>query len=371
MRVVHVVPSLHREASGIFPAVIELANSLVRRGVSVCIMTLEPTASEILKLDAKVRLEVYDRFPFPSRLGVSFGMKSALTRIHERADVLHVHGLWMMPNIYPALVANGVPIIASPHGTLSQWSIGRSRLKKLVAWHVLRQKRHIQRASLFHATSEQEAEDIIRFGVRSPVKVIPNGVALPLIPVSRPDQRWRTLLFLGRIHPTKGVEDLLRAWQVLQARFEDWKLVIAGPGETAFLDDMKQLSRKLGLKNYRFCGPLYDAQKYQQIVDSDLYVLPSKSENFGFTIAEALGCGVPVVTTRETPWKMIEESGSGWWIESGSQALIGALEAAMSCSRQELRARGELGKGLVKKCFDWDVIGERFSEVYLDVVKKR
>ena len=364
--VAFVVPDLHKEASGVAPAVVELASELARQGTAISLHTLEPTPQPHPGLAPGVDLHVYARSRLLWRLGWSNDMYRGLRAACREARIVHSHGLWMMPNIYPAFACarTGARLVVSPHGTLTGWAMARSRRRKKLAWYLLGQRRLIDQAALFHATSEGECDDIRRQGGRAPIALIPNGVTLPAIdkPLRPHDQR--VLLFLSRIHPKKGLDLLLQAWARLQGTHPEWRLEIVGPDNEGYEAEMKALAQQLSLQRVEFRGPLFGREKYAAYARADAYVLPSWSENFGYTVAEALACGTPAITTRETPWPVLEHEGCGWWIDTGGEPLLACLRNVLATSRTELDRRGTIGRNWVARELGWPSIGGKMLQSY-------
>ncbi len=323
------------------------------------------------RTDDDIGLLTFPRRSFPYRIGRSPEMYRWLSReVRSNAvDVVHNHSVWMMPNVYPGWVTrnSNVPLVVSPRGTFSRWALNRSRAVKFLFWNGL-QKRAIAHAAMFHATAESEYEDIRRLGFRQPVAVIPNGIDLPSrarkekMP-ARPEAR-RHLLFLSRIHPKKGIDNLLRAWAHIEARFADWDLRIVGLSEAGHLDELRHLSQSLKLKRVRFDGPLYGADKLRAYRSADLFVLPTHSENFGMTIAEALAAGCPVITTKGAPWAGLTEHRAGWWIDIGVEPLRQALEEAMAKEPEALAHMGASGRAWMAREFSWERIAEQMLGSY-------
>lgn len=182
-------------------------------------------------------------------------------------------------------------------------------------------------------------------GFRQPVAIIPNGIDIPS-PIEKTPGGMRTLLFLGRIHPVKGLDMLLPAWGSVQVCFPDWELRIIGPDNGGYLDKMRSLASKLGLMRVEFFGPLFGAEKWQAYAEADLFVLPTCSENFGMSVAEALASGMPAIVTRGAPWSGLSGYGAGWWVEPSRDALVASLENAMALPADSLMAMGQCGRGL-------------------------
>ncbi|SUS07994.1 Glycosyl transferase, group 1 (fragment) [uncultured Defluviicoccus sp.] len=241
-----------------------------------------------------------------------------------------------------------------------------SRSKKRIAWWLLGQRLTLTRADCFHATAESEYEDIRRLGFRQPVAIIPNGIDIPALPYSgsrRSDRR--TLLFVSRVNPKKGVDTLLTAWGALAARYPEWDLAIVGPSDPpGYLDEMKALATRLGLVRVSFVDPLYGSAKSEAYWNADVFVLPTHSENFGLVIGEALAHGCPAITTREAPWAGLEAERCGWWIEDSLGALTAALDHAMSLDRDALAEMGARGRVWMERDFGWDGIAQQMASVY-------
>ncbi len=362
MNLVHVVPSIAREASGPSYSVPRLAESLAALGHHVELHTLGK---------ANVHEQGYCHHTHASwfmigRLGVSPRLRDALRLAASNAHILHSHGLWMMPNIYPANAVRGTEcrLVVAPRGTLSPWAMRRSRYLKQLVW-ICGQRNVLEQAHCFHATAVSELEDICRNGLTAPVAVIPNGIDLPAPTFDENLTHGpRRLLFFGRLHPVKGIDVLLRAWKTLQGRFPQWDLHIAGSNYDGCLAGYRKMAQELGLKRVAFTGPAYGEQKSRVYRSSDLYVLPTHSENFGMTVAESLAHGVPAVVTKGAPWQGLEHNGCGWWIDIGEEPLTKCLHEVMTLSREELQACGARGRAWMQRDFSWDTVGRMMHDTY-------
>ena len=362
MHLVHTVSHVGHEASGPSYSVPRLCEALGAGGHDVLLLTLErgePRSSPYFRHAAH-------RAGLPGGLGgVSGGLRRALLEALQTADVMHNHGLWLMPNVYPALAARraGKPLMVSPRGTLSPMALARSSWRKKVFWQLF-QARAVRGAQCLHATSEQEFRDIRAFGLSLPVAVIPNGIDLPPRAASVKSDGPRRLLFLGRIHPIKGLETLLQAWRNVGARFLDWELRLVGPGSGNYVAKLLRLSAELGLERVVFAGERYGEHKAQEYAAAELYVLPSFTENFGMSVAEALAQGVPVVTTTGTPWKGLQDRGCGWWVPPDAASLERSLGEALGKSPAQLSRMGETGRAWMESDYAWERVAREMGEVY-------
>jgi glycosyltransferase involved in cell wall biosynthesis len=307
----------------------------------------------------------------PARLGRSPKLYRALRdRVKSgQVDLIHSHILWQMVSTYPARAVRGTPtkLVASPRGSLSETAMKQGSAFKPVFWRLL-QQRALAAADCLHATSMQEYEDIRRLGFRQPVCVLPNGVEIPNQGPGHTPRR-KEVLYLGRLHRIKGLENLLQAWAQVTTHFPDWSLRIAGPTESygrgpGHATQLKDMAAELRLERVIFDDPKYGEEKFATYRQAAIYVLPSYSENFGMTVAEALASGTPAITTKGTPWQDLRASGAGWWIDIGVAPLAKALEEAMSTPMEKLDDMGRAGCALVRRDYDWANIAQSMNEVY-------
>lgn len=310
----------------------------------------------------------------PSRQALRLGLpvRSELARLAraQTPALFHNHGLWAPANHWAAGEArrHGIPLILQPRGMLEPWALNHKALKKQFAM-ALFQRRDLESAKLFVATAPMEYESIRGFGLRQPVAVIPNGVLFRSvgrpIDVCRefvPKTPDRTALFLSRVHPKKGLFNLLNAWAVVEPH--GWRLQIAGPDEGGHLAEVMALARDLGIDPFvEYLGPLDGEAKSQAYFGADLFVLPTFSENFGVVVAEAMAHGVPVITTRGAPWADLETHDCGWWVDIGVDPLVQALRSAMALSDDGRREMGARGRDYVRR-FNWDDIARQTINVY-------
>ncbi|MEM8854184.1 MAG: glycosyltransferase [Pseudomonadota bacterium] len=350
--IVFVANRLADPNSGVATVVRELSEALAARGERVRIVSAEDGPVPPLNGVEVVRLA-------PGRLRAPLQMAWTLVRL--RPSVVAVHGFWL-----PALVAGcaaaqlrGVPVLLSPHGMFSPYSFavkgGRKRLALSLGF-----KRVLTKVTAFHTTSEAERQEIRSLGLRQPVHVIPNGVAVADATPPAQDAAQRTLLFMSRIHPKKGLPLLLKALAQLPEAMSDWRLVVAGPDENGHKAEVAALADALGIA-VTFTGPLAGEDKAKALASADLFVLPTHNENFGIVIAEALAAGTPALTTTGTPWESLVDRRAGWWVAPEVDAIKAALADAMARPRDELAAMGNNGKAWIKEAFGWDALAARYA----------
>jgi glycosyltransferase involved in cell wall biosynthesis len=281
-------------------------------------------------------------------------------------DLIHNFGVWRPFNAWVSGVArvSRTPLVICPMGMLEPWSLNQKSLRKRLALSVY-QRAALDGARALHASAEPEATNLRALGLKPPVALIPHGVEVPATLPDRTasDAATRTALFLSRIHPKKGLMDLVNVWARL--RPDGWQLVIAGPDPVQYRAEVQAAVRDLKLEQVvSFAGHVSDAQKRALLESADLFVLPTYSENFGAVVPEALAYGVPVVTTTGAPWAQLLETRSGFWVEPGEEGLTGALQQACALDSHALRAMGRRGRDMVVGQYSWEAIIGKQIELY-------
>jgi glycosyltransferase involved in cell wall biosynthesis len=196
------------------------------------------------------------------------------------------------------------------------------------------------------------------------VAIIPNGIDLPPPASIVSSSRQRFVLALGRIHPKKGLDRLLRAWAKVERHNPNWRLRIIGPGELGHDAELRSLASNLKLDHVSIEPPIFGGEKYVAFRQADIFVLPSLNENFGLTVAEALTAGTPVISTKGAPWSGLEIEHCGWWIDHGVDALASALERAMALPKNELCDMGARGRAWMARDFGWEAIARKTVALY-------
>src|ERR1019366_2806156 len=239
--VLHVLDSISDEASGPSYSVPRLCGALAEQGTAVRLLTVGDSHSSFLGFRHDAYPADFSNIPILGQLRFSSALKGALTRIAETATIIHMHGLWRMPNVYPASAALRARrhLVLSPRGMLGEAALKFSSYRKQLFW-TLAQGSAARAAICLHATSRQEYQDIRAFGLKAPIAIIPNGIHVPpAIPKQRPIGGHRTVLYLGRLHPKKGLDRLLDAWDQIENRHPDWQLDIVGPIDSDYAQMLK------------------------------------------------------------------------------------------------------------------------------------
>jgi glycosyltransferase involved in cell wall biosynthesis len=254
---------------------------------------------------------------------------------------------------------------------LEPWALRYRAWKKQLALH-LYQRHDLNSASILFATAAQEAESLRQLSLTPSTAIIPNGVELPQISKLNDEQindeqkylrkMPSNVVFLSRIHPKKGLLNLIEAWGKLKPT--GWRLRLAGPDEGGHLAQVMKRVRESQLNSsVEYIGTVEGKAKTALLASATLFVLPTYSENFGLVVVEALAHGVPVITTRRAPWEGLVTHGCGWWIEPTVDALTETLREAMALDNSRLHQMGQRGFKYAR-AFDWNAIAEQTVDVY-------
>lgn len=357
-RVVHIVTSIEEEAAGPSYSVPALARTIAQLGHSVRLQSQGPVGV-MGEGPFEHRRFHADWQTIPRLKSLRLSRSMARDAKAEKCDLIHAHGIWQMPFIYAARAKShvGAKLVLSPRGMFAsealKFSAGRKRLFSFF-W----QNKALAKVDMFHATSEQEYRDIRTAGFGQPVLVVPNGIDVPATTNKMKTPDLRTLLYFGRIHPIKFIEDLLLAWQSLQTKYPDWSVRIVGPGLPADVERIRGLVTSLGLQRISLEAGVFGDEKWRVYQSADLYVLPSRSENFAMTIAEALAAGVPSIATRGAPWAAMVEKHCGWSTDFGAEPLGAAIRQAFELTDRERTIMGANGRAWMLRDYSWTRVAQ-------------
>jgi len=262
------------------------------------------------------------------------------------------------------------PYIVAPHGMLDAWALANSAWKKRIA-AALFERRHLEGAACLHALCASEADSIRAYGLRNPICIVPNGVDLPApgsIPATAPwaghgaDDR-RVLLFLGRLHPKKGLRALLDGWAA--AAPANWRLVIAGWDQGGHQAELESQVDRLNLRDaVRFTGPLHGPAKAAAYGHASGFILPSVSEGLPMTILEAWAHGVPVLMTDACNLPEGFAANAAIRIPTDSDGLARSLLHFTAMTDTERIDLGRRGRDLAAGRFQWARIARELLGVY-------
>lgn len=359
VRIAMVTSSVSRRGAGLAAAVEGLSHHVSRQGAMVRVFAPAEPDADIA--DWKGADVILSPVVGPAALGYAPRMLHEILAFGPCA--VHLHGLWMHPSRTALQWARrtGRPYMISPHGMLAPAALAYSRGKKRIA-RLLFQDRVFAGAGAYHATSDEEALQIRAFGVTQPVETIPNGTDLR--PVLKSADRRASVLSLGRIHPVKGLDLLVRAWARVAPSHPGYTLDIVGPDEAGHRGELEALARTVGAQRIAFHGPLYGEAKYRRFADAAVFVLPSHTENFGLTVVESLMMETPVIATTGTPWAGLERQGCGLWVPADESAFADALTQMLALNEGQRHAMGAAGRRWVEETFTWPRVADAALAAY-------
>jgi len=386
MKILHVIASLSTRYGGPSKACFEMAHAVANLGHEVSIYTTNIDGKKRANVplykpvtNHNVKIEYYP-IQFPHFWGTSVPLLKALRRKLNCFDIAHVHSLYLFPNwaAYHECKRQGVPYIIRPHGSLDPYIYHRHRRRKKIM-ELLFQNSGIKNASLIHATTEEEKQIARQFTFERPYSVVPIGLNLSeysnlpsagKFKSKSPKIDNRTvILFLGRINFIKGLDILAKAFgKIVQIR-KNTHLVIAGPDNDGYLEKVKRwLFSVNAINQTTFTGMLDGQDKLAVLRDADIFVLPSYSENFGISVVEAMACGIPVVISNKVNiWREVKASGAGL-VGSCDESIFAEMMLSLIDNPEQAKKMGEKGKALVKKRFQWNLIGCELESVYKKVL---
>lgn len=407
LNTVSIISSASRRAGGLFESVRRLDQSLVGHsqagnGITVQVLTLDDELTR-RDLNAWQPLSVH---PSRSYGPSAFGYAPSLYRnlLALKPDLAHVHGLWQFGSLATLVWHRKThrPYLVSPHGMLDPWALRNSRWKKKLAWAAF-EGAHLRSAACIRALCQAEAHAIRALGLTNPVCVIPNGVDLPNGSGKKPENgkplrasrveaffpgaertitacepslvNRKVLLYLGRIHPKKGLSNLLRGWAQAHAR-GDWVLVIAGWDQGGHETDLKRLASELRIawadaqgcptaaSSLIFAGPQFGHAKADWLARCDGFILPSLSEGLPMAILEAWAYTRAVILTPQCNLPEGVAAGAALSAIPEPEALAAVLRELFDCNDAARERLGLRGRALVANRFAWPRIAAEFQEVY-------
>jgi glycosyltransferase involved in cell wall biosynthesis len=301
-------------------------------------------------------------------------LRSIAKHVVEKANWVHGHGLYVGTNavLGSEALKQGKPLCYHTHGFFDPWILNRSQWKKRAA-RLLFEDRNFKSVRLWRALTRKEVSQIRALGFKQTIEVLPNGIRLEEIDQAievehgaRFETRLRPkrALFLGRIHPKKGLDILITSWASLTEKFPDWELAIVGPDEGGYLGTVEAMVRDAGVtESVQFFGSVRGAEKLAAFRSSDLFVLPSYSEGFPVAIVEAAAHRLPCVITTECNFPELTEEQGAWESLPTVESFSDAMELALRADDLERTQRGERGRALVESTYTWPVIAKQMNVV--------
>lgn len=318
-----------------------------------------------------VRTVNYGRtnLPIIKQLGFSTDIHRLVK--NEHADIIHQQGIWMYYS-YATLVEKQknpqCKVIIEPHGMLDPWAVKNSSWKKEIVKFLFENK-NLKTADCIHALCQSEYESIRKYGLKNPVAIIPNGITLPSNPQYEREHEKKVLLFIGRIHPKKGIKELILGLAIIKAQqpalFKSWVVYIAGWDQNGHINDLIGIVEKYNLQeNVKFIGSLYGEAKERELCCANAFILPSFSEGLPMSVLEAWAYELPVVMTEYCNIPEGFTNNCAIRIAPSADDISRKLISFFRLSDMDRIRMGKNGWDLVSRNFTWEVIAKKTLELY-------
>jgi glycosyltransferase involved in cell wall biosynthesis len=384
--ILHVIPYMHANAGGP-PVVVENfiseASRLGHR--SEIVSTLDYCNGDESSLQKHLEqlapttfLTGLETVPVIGRSGAA-----KIDALVRRADIVHVHTLWSPLNVSArhACHQHDRPYVLMPHGMLDPYSLSVKALKKGIYLRFFESRNMARAQRMIYTTSEEERLAALAGLPLPPGELVPLGARASFASSDHLRSRFlekfprakgrRKLLFLGRLHPKKGIDRILKALQDVKQSAPSVLLVVAGTGEAHYTRQLRQLVSSLALDDHvLFTGRVDGELKWACFAAAELFLLPSRQENFAITVAEAMQMGVPVIITdKVNTWPYVEEAGAGLVLADRDISVL--LPKAIGTLLMDGTARARMtaqGSRYARERLTWQASAQRLLACYNQVI---
>lgn len=362
MKILHTIQGLSASSGGPSTCTRDLMEGLWRLNAGAELVTVK--SEDNLGAGRPWLIELANDYRTP--LAISQNLKYFLNE--SDYDIYHANALWMYQCHITAKVARlkGRPYIISPHGMLYPTALKIKRWKK---WPMLKLwfNKDIHSASCLHATCREEMEHCRTFGYKGPIAVIPNPVVFPEgVELCKEKTAQKSIGFLGRLHPIKKVENLLRGAAIAISKgCHPFTIEIMGKGSEEYEQFLRNEVERLSLQNVvHFVGFVNGKEKYDRLGKLHALMVPSEQENFGMIVPEALICGTPVYASLGTPWQELNDEACGWWRDNNPETIAEVITEILSLSNEEIIQMGARGRALIECKYEQLHVASMMKQLY-------
>jgi len=385
LQTLHIIENIDNSYGGPAKSVPFLIKYLNKLEINNKIISIKLKDNEINDICEQNSIQIitteYNGFKF-----LKYSNKLYHNIVNEITDktILHTQSLWNYPPYCAFQISKEykVPLIMSIRGNLYDWNLNKSKWKKDLSLKLFQMKM-FKEASCLHATEINELKAIRKLGIKTPVALISNAIEIEEFENLSTkeeakknlnlDKDKRYILFMSRIYSKKGLEYLVNSFIHIEHNFPEWEILIAGPiYDKPYFEKINQNIKKSKINNkVHYFGMVNGKKRLDLFASSDLFILPAHTENFGMVIGEAMACGLPVITTKGTPWEILNKKNAGWWIELEDESITNALEEAMLKTKVQLNKMGLNGYKIIKEDFTWNRVASQMKELYSWLLNKR
>jgi len=296
--------------------------------------------------------------------------KSNINLIKEikNLDICHFYRGWT----YFYLKASVIALILKkkkifhPFGIFEPWSMNQKKIKKKIAWF-LYQQYILKKSDLIHCVSEMEKKNLLKLNRNFKTIVLPYGISSKFITTKIKKSFKKKALFFSRLHPKKGLSDLIKAW--IELNDKNWVLDIVGPhDDREYYNNLLKMIKKNNNFNINLLKPVFSNAEKKKLFDNyDFFVLPTKNDPFGIVILESLARGLPVLTNDNTPWSTIKSFNAGWFIHDNYLNLKLVLKKVFNTPKEEFYLKSKNAIELSKN-FEWKILSKEYISMYKNLL---
>jgi glycosyltransferase involved in cell wall biosynthesis len=392
MRILHVIPSISQVRGGTSRAILDMVHALQSRGIDVEIATTNDDGDDLLNVPLAKCIQ-FDRIPtyfFPRfsppvaalrEFTISGSFTTWLLQNITKYDAIHVHTIFSYTPTVAMMIARlrGIPYLTTPHGMLCEWSLQQKTQKKQ-AYLKLIERSNLDRSQAIHLTCQQEQDDFVALGFKSPTFVLPLALTSTPSPIPNATDLLRQrlncpldepiILFLSRLHYKKGLDYLIPALGKLI--HHHFTLVIAGNGTPAYEAEIQALLLASGIEDRtHMVGFVEGKQKDLFLQGSNLFALTSHSENFGLSVLEALVVGTPALVTPGVALAtIVRDNDLGYVSDLDIDAIATTFDQYLT-DPDRAKVMGDRARQFVLDNYTWDYIAPNLIRVYQSMIDRQ
>lgn len=361
-----------RSYGGVTEVVRQLGQAIVEKGdMDFSVLSFDDKFSDEDRPGyGDIPMEYYHvtNFPVLNKLGVSPDLYKKLCEL--KPEVIETQGIWMYFSAAALKFKKkfGAKVVVAPHGMLDPWAVKNSAWKKKLVGHLFEYE-NLHKADCIKALCKSEYDSIREFGLKNPVAIIPNGINLPEGVTYDRQREKKTMLFVGRIHPKKGIRELIEGLALVRETHPGllnmWQIRIAGWDQLGHTEELIALAEAKGLKGtVSFIGSVFGEKKQEELCKANAFVLTSFSEGLPMSVLEAWAYKLPVLMTDFCNIPEGFEADAAVRVETTPESIAEGLVKMFSMSNERLEQIGNNGFNLVKERFTWEHIADQTHELY-------
>lgn len=344
--------------------------ALNSNGIEVKIYTstsgFDSIKTKVPKTDTYLKTSMGEIIYRSGSLAIFKNIKTILNEV-KSDDIVHLNSFFSPISFLTFLALKmfkkNTNIIWSVRGEFNKNAISINKLKKLPILTLIRSRID---NTIFHSTSSQETNDILNQFENAKIIKIPNLINF------QPKLNYpkkKEIIFVGRIHPIKNIENLIEAIHLSREfKLHNYKLKIIGKYEsrhTSYYNNLKKMVLSYNLSNYvQFIDHIVGEEKWKAYSEAMFLCLPSKTENFGNVVVEALSQGTPVIASLGTPWESLNNEKAGFHVSNTAQSLANTLKIILELSKEDYEIYSNNALKLCRSNYDIKLNINLWEEVY-------